>query len=225
MRSAIIAAAILALGAAGAVSPAQATIITQLAQGDYANDTANVTFQQAHIVPGEYLSSVTMTISAEGSGGAQVTPDDGFPVYLDFQMSVGITVNGPGIPFKQPFYTDYFDLLSSMDLSGEVYESWAGGYLDFRTADVSPTEGYAGYIGSGLVNIPVSVSEDSDTCYAYSASVECFRNFAWTLRLTYDIGGSPRPVAEPSSLLLLASGLGLFGQVWHRSARRTAKGL
>ena len=122
MRSAIIAAAILALGAAGAVSPAQATIITQLAHGDYANDTANVTFQQAHIVPGEYLSSVTMTISAEGSGGAQVTPDDGFPVYLDFRMSVGITVNGPGIPFKQPFYTDYFDLLSSMDLSGEVYQ-------------------------------------------------------------------------------------------------------
>ena len=95
--------------------------------------------------------------------------------------------------------------------------------MDLGTADVSPTEGYAGYIGSGLVDIPVSVSEDSDVCDVYGGSIECYRDVGWTLKLTYDITGSPVP--EPSSLPLLGGGLGLFGLLCHRTARRVSVGL
>ena len=109
MRCGILLGSMLGLGALLAVQPAQATIITQVAHGGgYGCDTTDVMFQQAHIVPGEHLSSVNMSISAGGDASAAITPDNGFPVDANVFVSVGVTVNGPGIPFKMPLLHQRF---------------------------------------------------------------------------------------------------------------------
>jgi hypothetical protein len=151
-----------------------------------------------------------MALSGSMFAFADIVPFTGFPVDADVLMSVGLTVDGPGLPPMQPCTTPGFALVGNLDLApGLVSESPVFGSLDLGTADVSPTLGDAGYIGSGLVDVSVFLSEDSDVCGSFEAAVMCSFFSDWSLTLTYDIAEGP--IAEPSSMwLLLTGGLGLL---------------
>ena len=174
-------------------------------------------FPQAHLLPGEVLSDVSLSLSASFFGRASITPDDGFPVGARVWFSVGLTVNGPGIPPKQDCWTSDFDLIGNLVLAnGDAWDSQLGSYVDMGIADVSPQADYAAYTGPGYVDIWPTVTEDSDYCEVYGGSIACSLDLNWGLVLTYRTAVVP----EPATLLTLLPGvLGVLGVRQHRRGK------
>lgn len=193
--------------------PAHATTITQYASGGSAgHDTFEVVFQQAHLGPGDVLNAVMLTVWGDAAATAYIVPDNSFPVWAYVHVSIGVTVNGPGIPYKLPYTWPDFDLLASLTpVDGDATTSVYGSSQSLGPADRSPTLDYAPYVGPGTVPIEVSLSEDSDVCYALGGSIDCSVDFSWTVALVYDVTEGLE-VPEPSGLLvLIGAGLGWMG--------------
>jgi len=189
-----------------------ARTVTQSAGGSSADGCQMdvVSFDKAHLAPGETLTSVSMTLGGSMDFTLVSSPDAEFPVPVS--LSAGVMVNGPGIPDKPVCDTFSFDLLRTehLDVDGVVSDG-----VSMGDADVSPTLDNAAYIGPGTVDVFVFSSTD-DSC-GIGLSL-CSFDMSWGLSLDYVIAEGPR-VVEPSSMsLLFGGGLGLIGLTWRRRA-------
>jgi hypothetical protein len=173
-------------------------------------------FPQASLLPGEVLADVSLTLSAAFLGRAMVVPEDeASPVGARVFFSVGMTVNGPGIPPKPDCSTSDFDLLGNLELANsEIFGGELAQHVDMGVTSLTPLD-HSPYVGTGFVDIRQTIVQDSDVCEAfYGGSLICSCDVDWSLALTYQTAIVP----EPASLLVLLTGvLGTF-MVWATGA-------
>jgi hypothetical protein len=214
MQATRIAGVVVGRGLLLGLQAAVARTVTQTSFGSNGDgcQTDVVRFDQAHLAPGETLTSVTMTLGAAMSFAITPRADTELPARV--ALSAGVMVNGPGIPDKPVCFTFFFDLLDTEFF--QVEEGTLYRIVDMGTADVSPTPGNADYIGPGTVDVFVS-SDTDDSCTTDVFSL-CEFDVGWDLSLTYVITPGPR-IIEPSSMSLLLGGMGAIGLARRRRGR------
>ena len=99
MQAIRIAGLAIGLGILLGMQTAAARTVTQGFGGSNSDgcETQTVTFDQAHLGPGETLTSVSMSLGATMQYASSPHPDSTQP---SVSFSVGVMVNGPGIPVK-----------------------------------------------------------------------------------------------------------------------------
>ena len=147
MQAIRIAALAIGLGILLGMQTAAARTVTQGFGGSNSDgcETQTVTFDQAHLGPGETLTSVSMSLGASMDYAAIPHADSMRP---SVSFSVGVMVNGPGIPEKGVCQTFDFDLLSTREVAVGSTD-----IVQVGDADVSPTLGVSAYIGPGTVDL------------------------------------------------------------------------
>jgi len=211
MRYTQIAVLVLGFGILLGLQTVAARTVTQSTGGSNGDGcrTDVVTFDQAHLAPGETLTSISMRLGGTMNFDLASFPDAEFPSRV--ALSAGVMLTGPGIPDKPECQTSSFDLINSVDV--DVF-GVVRGVADMGTAFISPTLDNAAYIGPGTVQVFVT-SDTDDTC----RDVFCLFDMDWGLTLTFDIAQGPR-IVEPSSMsLLLGAGTGFIGLARRRSAK------
>lgn len=165
------------------------------------------TFNQFNPAHGNLLG-MSVSISGEQWFSLSISPtpecdpydyDCNPSVYSTF--SVGYTLNGPGFPYLDPWSLDsFFAVINDAGVYYYLDDPGPPNYVfDYTTStyDLNP------YIGTGLVQLHIGESEDSDFCETDGYSICSQRSYVpMDVTLTY-FTAAP----EPTTIAMLGGGL------------------
>lgn len=168
------------------------------------------------------LNSVTYAVS--GAFTFSLSQTAPFSVQPTYNLSKGLTLNGAGLMVHSPSRGDFDSVINQARPAGDPLmpgetESWTV-LVDFLRV---PELGLASFIGAGLINATLGISEDSDLCYSDTLTgtayhVDCSQTGNLAVSVTYDYtpgqtaSAQATPaqatgVPEPMAVLLLGFGL------------------
>lgn len=215
------------LSAALLAAPASAATITYSGVADdmlYNGASDAFTWRQFDPLAG-VLNAVTYEVS--GAFDLSISHTAPFAIYPTYNVSKGFTLNGTGLVFKPS---------GSAPFDGMINAGWNSqgllqpGVTQTQTIALDflrvPDFGLTPFIGTGMINTILGLSEDSDQCFSYdlystSYTVDCTQKGNLTVSVTYDYTPtSPThdaPVPEPAAFWLL--GLGVTGAAFFARQR------
>jgi hypothetical protein len=139
---------------------------------------------------------------------------EGNPAIVDFfNFSAGQTLNGPGLTFKDPFFTSNFDII--FNCVGGSLSEWSDCSSQSGSFTRIPDLGLAPFIGTGSLPLKLGQSEGSDFCTAVTSSgdpafcIPFASQVGLTVAVTYNFDETRPTVPEPLSGLLLLTGIPL----------------
>ncbi|MHB1205243.1 MAG: PEP-CTERM sorting domain-containing protein [Rhodospirillaceae bacterium] len=168
------------------------------------------------------LNSVTYAVS--GAFTFSLSQTAPFSIQPTYNVSKGLTLNGTGLTARNPFQGDFDTVINQGRPAGDPLmpgetESWIV-LVNFLRM---PELGLASFIGAGMINANLGISEDSDLCYSDAVTgtayhVDCSQTGNLAVSVTYDYTpGQPASaqatpaqatgVPEPMAVLLLGFGL------------------